>query len=275
MKRLLIAALLLCAVTSFAQQPVVPGYLGKKFYIGVNGATFMHFERDQNDQVSLGNFPLNTRFSWKNELTLNYTVSRKIAIGMSGIYGKQTAYFGIQNVQVLPPNFPDTVVQAIVPVSEGKSFGQFRYSFYMIEAHVQFFRRNFIAPAGRYHQIGIAYMVYTPDMKEPGKVEVQPLNASLEPFGPAYLQDAPKGGNYNTFRISYQMGRITPINKFIYINTAFGVNLYPGGDHREVFVNSGTNTIPTFSDMLIGGLHRNINRQNTFELKIGLGWFAF
>jgi hypothetical protein len=275
MKRLLIFSALIISAAALAQKPVVPGYLGKRLYIGVNGSTFMHFERDLLDQVNLGNFPMNTRFSYKTEVTASYALNRKVSVGVTGTYAQQKAYFGILGVKVLRPGFTDTIVDNIMPVSPGTELGRYRYNFYSVQAHIQIFRRNFIAPAGRYHYFGIGYLGYVPVMEQEGVIVVQPVDAAGQEFGASYTQNVPNLGKYGTFRITYLMGRITPINKFLFINTSFGINFYPGGDHAEAFINSGNNTVATFQDAFVSTLHRNLVRHNTFELKVGLGWFAF
>ncbi|MGL5889271.1 MAG: hypothetical protein ACRC3B_05265, partial [Bacteroidia bacterium] len=177
MKRLVIFLSILISAEAFAQKPVVPGYLGKRLYIGVNGSTFMHFERDLLDQVNLSNFPLNTRFSYKTEVTASYALNRNVSVGLTGTYAQQKAYFGILGVKVTSPFTGDTIVDNIMPVSEGTELGRYRYNFYSIQAHIQIFRRNFIAPAGRYHQFGIGYLRYVPALGTTGVALVQPVDA--------------------------------------------------------------------------------------------------
>ncbi|MCU0434686.1 MAG: hypothetical protein MUC87_14620 [Bacteroidia bacterium] len=277
MKRIFFLLALAGTLPAFAQKTAVPGYLGKRFYVGINGSSFIHFERDQADEVQLGNFPLNTRFSYKTEVTASYVLNRKVSAGLTFTYAQQKAYFGILGVQVdaPPPYPPGPFVQNVMPVSDGTEFGRFKYSFYSVQAHLKIFRRNFIAPAGRYHYLGLGYLRYVPFMAEPGQVLIQPVDNSLQPFGPSYTQPMTKNGQFGTYRITYMMGRMTPINKFFFINTAFGINLFVGGDHLTAFVNSGNNAVATIQDAMVSVLHRNLQRHNTFEVKLGIGFYAF
>jgi hypothetical protein len=277
MKRILILLALTGTVPVLAQKTPVPGFLGKRLYFGVNASSFIHFQRDLNDAVDFGNFPLNTRFSYKTEATLSYVLNRKLSAGLTFTYAKQKAYFGVLSSQIenAPPPIPQgPFVLNAMPLSPNTDYGRVQYTFYSVQAHLQIFRRNFIAPAGRYHYLGAGILRYQPVTHEKGQILIDPADAifdQLEPFN----QPLKNNGNYTSFRLTYAMGRITPINKFIFLNTSFGFNLHLGGDYREVFINSGVNAVATIQDAVISGLYQNMIRHNTLELKVGIGFFAF
>lgn len=277
MKRILFLLAILGTVPVLAQKTPVPGFLGKRLYVGVNASSFIHFQRDLNDAVDFGNFPLNTRFSYKTEATLSYVMNRKISTGLTFTYAKQKAYFGEVSAMVVdaPPPIPqDTFVLNAMPLSPNTDYGRLQYTFYAVQAHVKIFRRNFIAPAGRYHYLAAGILRYQPVTHEKGQILIDPADAiydQLEPFS----QPLKKNGSYTSFRFTYAMGRITPLNKFIFLNTSFGLNLHLGGDYRDVFINSGVNSVISIQDAVISGLYQNLIRHNTLEVKVGIGFFAF
>ncbi|MCA6363330.1 MAG: hypothetical protein IM638_09845 [Bacteroidetes bacterium] len=277
MKRLILFLALLGSLPALAQKTPVPGFLGKRFYVGVNASTFLHFQRNEEDVVQFDNFPLNTRFSYKTEATMSYVLNRKISTGLTVTYAEQKAYFGILSAMVInaPPPIPtDTFVANVRPISPNTEFGRVQYSFYSVQAHIKIFRRNFIAPAGRYHYFAAGILRYQPVTLEKGQIQLK-LTDSLYSSIPAFTQPLKNNGAYTTFRLTYAMGRITPLNKFIFLNTSFGINLHLGGDYRKVIIDSAFNSVTTIQDAVITGLYQNLTRHNTFEVKVGLGFYAF
>jgi hypothetical protein len=276
MKRLIYFYWLLVLTVSVQAQTsaVVPGYLGKKLYANFNVGSSLFFDRNLFEETTIFDDPIgSTRLSLKYEASLNYTVSRKVAIGGSIIYARQKGYYGIKSVLIRDPNFPEPYVNAILPSNGDNELGRLPFTFWVAEFHAQFFRRNFIAPVGLYHQVGIGYLRYSPIMTKSGVLDAQAVDGQGTPLGSPLEQELDNKGRYYTFRISYQRGRITPLNKHFYLNTAFGINLNFAGNQAEfAFANGG---IQTFSESIISTIYTNIRRMNTFEVKIGLGWFAW
>lgn len=276
MKRFTFILLLsgLSCFTHAQNSSIVPGFLGKRIHISYGIGTFIFFERNLAEEVNLfENFPTNTRLSLKQELSLNYVVSRKISLGASIIYARQKGYYGIKSVLINGPSFPEPYSAPVLPYNSGVERGRIAYQYMLGEMHIQFYRRNFIAPAGLYHQLGIGFVQYSPIVSTEGILNAQPVDGLGTYIGPSLPQVLDNNGRYTTFRLSYQRGRNTPLNKHFYLNTAFGINFFLGGQQQDIAF--ATPAVQTFSDSIVTNIYNNIRRQNTFELKIGLGWFAY
>lgn len=241
MKKILLPLLFLFAGINYAAAQV-PGYQGKRFTVGYNASSFFYvidiFDNPLSDILD------NTRISYKTELNVNYAVSRKACMGFSYYFAKQHGnadYISDQNGNVYKPK------EGIV---------DYRLNIY--ELHIQFFRKNFIAPTGLYHQFSIGLVKYT--LPEDSVVFYASngtfsLEKPLDPF--------------TGFKLGYCIGKTNPIGHNFYINTAFGVNFFQGGDTAKIRTNV------TERNYLLYTLNRNLRSHNCLEVKIGLGWIAF
>lgn len=243
--RFLMIALL---ASTFMHANYVPGYLGKRLSVGYNASSFFFF--DQFIPVSEALF--NTRFSYKSEFAVNYTVARKISIGASVYYGSQRYLVGDQQFRTRNNYYQVTLAEEYM-----------RCKLLIYEFNMKFFRRNFIAPIGPYHQLGIGLVKY--NAKAPG----DSLNLMLSQnqnirAATVRINDDP----YSCVKLSYHIGYAAPVFKNCYFNMAIGVNFFRGGDSARIRneVNASS-YIPSI-------LNRHLRRHNFLEVKIGFGWLA-
>jgi hypothetical protein len=223
----------------------VPGYQGKRFSVGYNASSFFYFT---NFYDGISGVIESTKISYKTELSVHYTLSRKVSAGFSYYFAKQEDTFTkneIQNFGYMTPK---------LGIAECKIA--------MYELHLQFFRKNFIAPAGLYHQISVGIVKYelaTSDNKL--KVYSNDNYYSL-------TLDGPKEP-YSCFKLGYAIGKTNPIGHNFFINSAFGINFFRGGDSPNI------RTTPTQQTYILANFNKNMRYHNFFEIKIGLGWLAF
>lgn len=237
--------LLLISLT-YAVSAQVPGYQGKRFCVGYNASTFTVLDG------GIGNFPFGLRLSYKTELSANYVVSRKASIGLSYYFAKQNYY--VQEAEIYNNGF-------FVPQTE-----YLPCSLQMYELHMQFFRKNFVAPAGLYHQIGVGIVKYNVAVDSDELV----LDNAFGSGQTNYTIQVPSD-KFSGFKLSYHIGKTNPIGHNFYINTAVGVNFFQGGDIAYKVEKYST----TPSTYLYYALNKNIRKHNFAEIKIGFGWLAF
>ncbi|MCX6312266.1 MAG: hypothetical protein NT084_11610 [Bacteroidetes bacterium] len=229
----------------------VPGYQGKRFFIGYNASSFFYCPNFTFENGLLGIFEL-TRISYKTEVNVNYALSRKVAAGFSYYTAKQNDAFTndqIQNYGYMQPT---------------AGIAQCKLAIY--EIHFQFFRKNFIAPAGLYNQLSVGIVKYglaTPD----NKLTVYSTNLGGSGNPPLILTGPAE--KYTCYKLGYAIGKTNPIGHNFYINTALGVNFFRGGDAAYV------KTTPSTQNYILANFNKNLRTHNFVEIKIGLGWIAF
>lgn len=230
-----------------------PGYMGKRLTAGANIST-MFFPENWN---SLSEIPLATRFSYKTELAINYSVGKKTSVGFSYYFGNQKYFSGNQrnsfNIRTGPYDNYDAVLKD----------DYMRCKLRIYEFNTKFFAKNFIAPVGIYHQLSIAIVKYVGNM--PGDSIV---TSGLQ--GYAYNSQSIKLETepYNCKKLSYHLGYLRPINDEISLNFAFGINYFTGGDIVDF---AGSVTPQEFP---LAVMNKHLRRHNFFEFKIGLSWIA-
>lgn len=227
----------------------VPGYQGKRFFVGYNASSFFYFY-DFTLEDGLSGIIESTRLSYKTELNINYTLSRKIAMGFSYYTAKQNDFFSkneIQNYGYMSPRL---------------GLAECKLAIY--ELHFQFFRKNFIAPVGLYHQLSIGLVRYSLATDD-NKLTVYNDLAGATPL----VIDGP-ADPYTCFKLGYAIGKTNPIGHNFYLNTVFGINFFRGGD-AAFSLRSSTTT----QNYILQNFNKNLWTHNFFEIKIGLGWLAF
>jgi hypothetical protein len=245
MKKLLILFLVFSAGIRnvFAQ---IPGYQGKRLTVGYNASSFFYviniFDNPFSDIID------NTRISYKSEFNVNYAVSRKAVMGVSYYFANQR------------DNFTDNLVTRsggyYKPVNETVKC---RLSIY--ELHIQLFRKNFIAPVGLYHQFSIGLVKYT-------LADDSMQFRNTDNYNSTYILAKPHEP-FTGFKLGYSIGKTNPIGHNFYLNTAFGVNFFRGGDTAKI------RTGVYEQNYLLTYFNQNLRSHNFFELKLGLGWIAF
>jgi hypothetical protein len=250
MKKFSCIFILLVAVGLQNISAQVPGYQGKRFSVGYNASSFFYFKQVENSDglVDYLNEALSTTtISYKTELAVNYAISRKVVMGLS-------YYFAKQNISFVNNEIGNNYE---IPVDD---IAKCKLSIY--ELHFQFFRKNFIAPAGLYHQVSVGIVKYglaTSDNKLTvyGQHQSNPMviNGPTDP--------------YTCFKLGYSIGKTNPIGHNFYINTAFGINFFRGGDSAYV------KTTPTAQNYILANFNRGLRVHNFAEIKIGFGWLAF
>lgn len=242
--------LLTCFLTVFAWKLTgqVPGYQGSRFTVGYNACSFLFFDY-------LSNFPDGARFSYKSEIELSYTVSRKVTFSAGTSFAKQK-FLMLHDDDI---TFEDPVT-GIRMVSASKYMP---VQVVIVDLAARFYSRNFIAPAGIYHKFGVGYVSYslaTPDNKwlTQGQHDSTVTHVLQGPTAP-----------YHCFRLSYHMGRTMPIGHRFYLNTTFGLNFFRGLDSKK------NKAYPNNETFLHSLMNVNLRRHNFAEIKIGFGWYAF
>ncbi|MDQ3109730.1 MAG: hypothetical protein M3R17_07525 [Bacteroidota bacterium] len=223
----------------------VPGYQGKRLSVGYNASSFFYltdFSGGITDVIG------STRLSYKSEVAVNYTISRKVTMGFSYYRAKQEYIFKNGELENYGYFFPK------------KGVADCNLSIY--ELHFQFFRKNFVAPTGLYHQVSVGIVKYGLATAD-NKLTVYSGNGfSVDLDGPA--------SPYTCAKLGYAIGKTNPIGHNFYINTTFGVNFFRGGD-SPLFRNTSLNT----QNYILANFNKGLRTHNLFEIKIGLGWLAF
>lgn len=252
MKKLNFLTLILFAIIFSSASAQVPGYQGKRFSLGYNASSFFYLTNLNYSDGILGVFET-TRLSYKTELQVNYVLSRKVAAGFSYYFAKQKDNFTIGEIQNYGnAMFPKDGI-AICKLS-------------IYEINFQFFRKNFIAPAGLYHQFSIGMVKYGLASAD-NKLTVYDNSYGSFPL----VLDGPSDP-FTCYKFGYAFGKKNPLGHNVYINTSFGINIFRGGDSLLLGESiSG----PTTQTYIRANLNRNLWTHNLFEVKIGLGWLAF
>lgn len=252
-RRIIFLHLLLFVFAAQSLSSQVPGYRGKRFSAGYNASSFFYFA-DYSRQEGIAEIIFATRLSYKTELYANYALSRKVNIGFSYYRGKQKYYFADGDVEGY-----------YVRPKKGFTFCKLN----AFEVHFKFFRNDFVAPVGLYHQLSLGIVKYT--MDQPGDTlglyqdpstgnnfQIFTIQKPLEP--------------YTCFKLGYHIGKTNPIGNNFYINTAIGINFFTGGDYQGFWMGTDRSTVNSY---LIKKLNKGLLSQNMLEIKLGLGWLAF
>lgn len=227
----------------------VPGYMGKKLSVGVNASTFFHFTEYSE---GLTEMLMSPRFSYKSELALTYTVARRVSIGGSFYYGSQ---------KYETPGGGGFLINHYGGTYTTKD-DYIRCRLMIFEFNTKIFRRNFLAPIGPYHQIGVGVVSY--GASSPG--DTLELYVDGQPGRPVAVVETDE--RYSCFKLSYHIGYAAPVFKNCFFNFAFGYNFFRAGD--SVRLRRGVEP-ETF---VIGTLNRDLRRYNNFEIKIGFSWLV-
>lgn len=249
MKKILVFAICLFGCASLMHANFVPGYMGKRLSVGVNVSSFPFFDEFQLSSDLL----LNTRFSYKSELALNYTVGRKASLGFSFYYGKQKYKPG-------PDQSLSTGGYGYYVEPKDDDFIHCRLMIY--EVNLKLYRKNFIAPIGPYHQIGIGVVKY--NAVAPGDTIVL-VDQQYE--NRVATVDVP-AEPYSCIKLSYHIGYAAPVFKDCYFNFALGINFFRGGDSSKIKYGATT------SNYLLSVMNRNLRLHNLLEFKFGFGWLT-
>ncbi|HET6990257.1 MAG TPA: hypothetical protein VFJ43_02990 [Bacteroidia bacterium] len=249
MKKLSIIFIFILAADLQNSSAQVPGYQGKRFSVGYNASSFFYITDFGNGNGLDGMFS-STTLSYKTELSVNYTVSRKTTMGFSYYFAKQKDNFS----EVYIDNYGSALpLEGIVSCKLA-----------IYELHFQFFRKNFVAPAGLYHQLSAGIVNYSLATADNTLTVYNTDNGNVPPL---VLQGS--FSPYSCFKLGYSIGKTNPIGHNFYINTAFGVNFFRGGDSPKI--KSGVSA----SNYILANFNRNLRTHNFFEIKIGFGWLAF
>ena len=237
------------AATAFATPPKhVPGYMGKKLSVGANVSTFFMFE----DFSDVTDMIFSTRFSYKTELAATYTVGRRVSLGAS-------YYFAKQKYTSIPSDYQNGYNYTTVIPKEDFVACKLR----IVEFNMKIFRRNFLAPIGPYHQVGIGVVKY--NASAPGdSIILLNANSPSRVAGVARIPSDP----YSCVKLSYHIGYAAPVFKNCYFNFAFGVNFFRGGDSPKI------KTSITSSNYALAMMNKHLRRHNFLEFKIGFSWLA-
>ncbi|HTF02817.1 MAG TPA: hypothetical protein VK826_02295 [Bacteroidia bacterium] len=227
----------------------VPGYMGKKLSIGANVSTFFMFE----DFTTVSDVLFSTRLSYKSELALTYTVARKVSLGGSFYYGTQRYRVGLRDYD------------------NGNYNGQYvtleedflKCKLMIFEFNAKFFRRNFLAPIGPYHQFGVGVVKYKAVAPGDSLVLVNSDDDNI-PNGTIELNPEP----YSCIKLSYHIGYAAPVFKNCFFNFAFGVNFFRAGDSAKIKTDLNKN------NYTLGIMNKHLRRHNFLEIKIGFSWLA-
>ena len=250
MKKFFVFLLTLLLIQTDLIAGYVPGYMGKRLSVGGNVSTFFMFE----DFSGISEMLLSTRFSYKSELALNYTVSRKVSVGGSFYYGSQKYLAGEYDYLTSSGrNYTATLKEDYL-----------RCRLMIYEFNLKIYQRNFIAPIGPYHQFGIGMVKY--NATAPGdSLEVVNADHNGVVIDVIDLDKDP----FSCVKLSYHIGYAAPVFSNCYFNFALGVNFFRGGDSAKIRGDV------TYNDYVLAMLNKHLRRHNFLEFKIGFGWLAF
>ncbi len=230
----------------------VPGYQGKRFSVGYNASTFFYIA-DFSLSYGVGQVIANTRLTYKTELHLNYVLSRKVSVGFSYYFAKQKLNCRLPRMEYYSQNYDYRPEKGKAPCK-----------LFVYEFNLKFFRKNFVAPSGLYHQLSagiVKYSLGTPD---------NTLTVYDDLSGATPLVIEGEADPYTCYKLGYGIGKTNPIGHKFYLNTAFGLNIFVGGDGALLRDNS-----LTIDNYILANFNRSLRIQNTFEVKLGFGWLAF
>lgn len=249
-KKSIILLFMLFMGISNAMAGYVPGYMGKRFSAGVNGSSFFLFD----DFTSVSDMIFSTRFSYKSEFTVNYTVARKISLGAGVYYGQQCYIVGDRQYYDVQGDYHYVTLQE----------DYLRCKLMIYELNMKIYQKNFIAPIGPYHQFAVGLVKYNAvaPNDELTLVDAEQTSSVIEVVE---LKRDP----YSCFKLSYHIGYSAPVFSSCYLNLAIGTNFFRAGDSAKI---RDELTDDTFA---LGIMNKNLRRHNFFEVKIGFGWLAF
>lgn len=246
--------ILLLAVVAFSAVEMkagyVPGYMGKRFSVGANASSFFFFD----DYTGVSDMIFSTRFSYKSELAINYTIARKVSLGASFYYGNQRYKAGQRDYQDAGGDYHAVTLKE----------DYLRCKLMIYEFNVKIYRQNFIAPIGPYHQLGIGLVKYNASAPGDSLKLVAPQNTSVV----VDVIDISKDP-YSCVKLSYHIGYAAPVFSNCYLNLAIGVNFFRGGDSPKLRDQLDDKTYA------LGIMNKHLRRHNFLEFKIGFGWLAF
>ena len=251
MKKYIFLFIFLVAGTIQTISAQVPGYQGKRLSLGYNASSFFYvtdFGNGNGIEAMIGS----TRLSYKTDISLNYTVSRKVTMGFSYYFAKQQMQFTktqIQNYGYLIPK---------------NGVADCKLAIY--EVHFLFFRKNFVAPTGLYHMFSVGVVKYGLATSD-NKLIVYDNNGGSFPT----VIDGPVSP-YSCAKLGYAIGKTNPIGHNFFINTSFGLNFFRGGD--AALMRNGTYNL-TEQNYIKYNFNWGLRTHNFCEIKIGLGWLAF
>lgn len=253
-KKIIITIFLFIAGFQLASAQV-PGYQGKRFALNYNASTFFRVTNFGYGDGMIGMIE-STRLSYKTELGVDYTVSRKVTMGLSYYFAKQNYQFKQTQISNMGYYVPEDGAAAC------------KLSIY--EMHFLFFRKNFIAPTGLYHKISLGIVKYklaSPD----NRVELYQGNNNNY----SYIIEGP-ASPFTCYKLGYAIGKTNPIGHNFYLNTSFGLNFFRGGDSalRNGILRSVNENI-TVQNYIRYNLNGGLRVHNFAEVKLGLGWLAF
>jgi hypothetical protein len=249
MKKHLIIFAALFFLAGNASATPVPGYMGKRLSIGANVSSFFMFE----DFTTVSDMLFSTRFSYKSELALTYTVARKVSLGGSFYYGNQRYLVGLR------PYDNGNYNSNSVTLEED----YLKCRLMIFEFNAKFFRRNFLAPIGPYHQFGVGVVKYKAVAPGDSLVLVDSDDNAIA-NGTIDLKADP----YSCIKLSYHIGYAAPVFKNCFFNFAFGVNFFRAGDSAKI------KTYLNKNNYTLGIMNKHLRRHNFFEIKIGFSWLA-
>ncbi|HLG03455.1 MAG TPA: hypothetical protein VI731_07650 [Bacteroidia bacterium] len=238
-KTTILSFILLLSLPAHAQ---VPGYLGKRLSMSANVSSFLFFDYLQADAM---------RLSYKTEVGLNYSLSRKVDFGFHFYTAKQS--------YLMKPWSFQSGYNSYSPSQEFLDC-----NLKIFEFHLRFFAKNFVAPVGIYHQLGIGWVNYS--VADENVLRFQ----SYDSYSYSTETIIMKGPypEYSGMKLSYHLGKITPIGRLFFINSAIGINYFQSGDIARYEMHSLTQ-----SSYLLAVCNKNLRRQNFAEIKLGFGIF--
>jgi hypothetical protein len=215
----------------------------------VNASTFFHFTEFSEGLADMLTSP---RFSYKSELALTYTVARRVSLGGSFYYGSQ---------KFLTPGGGGFLRDHYGGGYTTKE-DFIRCRLLIFEMNMKIFRRNFLAPIGPYHQVGIGVVRYS--AVSPG--DTLTLYYDERPSTVAAVVDT--DDKYSCIKLSYHIGYAAPVFKNCFFNFAFGYNFFRAGDSARIRRGAEPRTF------VLGTLNRDLRRYNNFEFKLGFSWLV-
>ena len=280
MKTLLYILILSLSTTMIFGQ--VPGYLGKRLSIEGDFNIFPNFTNTMLNNSSretlnkyndteyyynstTGNYePQNVikyntnlepiekkrymRWTFKPSFSINYTIARRVvaSLRLSKIYGNlvYNSNYGASTVF-----FDDNL----------------KYQTSDFELNFKFYKKNFIAPVGKYVLFGLGYSIM--NMKETSGTI---LNIDYINYENIYsLEEATFNHRAKLIKFNFGFGNKTILKDYLYLTygTEFNLYLITG---NGIALNEERN-LATFKDNFNNALTKNLLYDNMFNVKVGLG----
>lgn len=247
----------------FAQ---IPGYLGKRFSIEYNNMFYLALS----NPVVKKNYDLNgemdlaiTNFNFRNEISANYVISQRSSISVGFGYFRTRYLFDGEFPVIYSDNnqVQENYFWAKTPVG--------MISAYDINLHYTLFKKDYLAPFGKYYQFDFGLLRYK------STYDKKMLIKYMESYGdvPGEVIDIPFEDNkyYNSLYLGYSQGRKRVFYDKLLVNYGWQICFLPNA-FESAFSGIANARNDNYFELM--GESRVFSHM-FFNLKLGVGLLIF